>query len=360
MGDKPPLKKKGTLAKKKTKSPLKLDAAIGEANTIVKSEVVDDAPIEELEIPNVSDGHLGLEICDHPFGVMVLSADPQDLGYESGLREGDVILSLNGMRVTTHQAAAAIMFAANSQPSSNEVQPVIRFYAHNSSATPLKIELHRAAAAEKALHKRRQLTKFVALDTSEGYVGLSCGNHPLGLLVLDVVEADLAYKAGLRSHDVIVTLNGCAAVDHRAAVEEIRRSEGEVINLTFYSAKAASVELVLANSSFGKYTGSTSITTHTSRAERPPRKPASQRDETDAKEVRTAADCMSTEGDWAIPPAARATRWNAHAPPLPSPPAHLVAGLPAPLAMSGTDFIHLVHPLDVSSGERVAAVLCSL
>ena len=94
--------------------------------------------------------------------------------------------------------------------------------------------------------------------------------HELGVMVLEAVSCDLAAKAGPCAGDVIVTLDGAAVVEHQVALTTLTAASdvGATVRLTAYSAEAAAIELVLANSSFGKWGGSSSATT--TAAHRPP------------------------------------------------------------------------------------------
>ena len=146
--------------------------------------------------------------------------------------------------------------------------------------TPSSLSRLRSACLAPQL-KRRTLTKLGSIDPTAGHVGLTLSNHPLGLLVLDANPLDLAFKAGMRNGDVIITLNGRAVLDHREAVEMISKAT-ERLRLTYYDAAAAAIELVVTGTNFATLNfSSSSISSHTARGsagvERATeRKPASQ------------------------------------------------------------------------------------
>lgn len=260
------------MAPKGKKPRRKPSQAVETANHVLHDVLHDDLPIEEVTINDPASGHLGLEICDHPFGVMIFASDPLDRGYAAGLRSGDVIVSMNGTQVTSHAEAATMMFNKSTPQDSRPT-----FHVFHALDPSLTLNIHRAAAAERALFKRRQFTKIVTCEYVGDGFGLTISNHPLGVVVLATEEEGHAHRLGIRPDDVIVTINGEAQTDHRRAVRAIRDSQGDMIRLTYYTSKAAAIELVLASSSFGKYHGTTSVTTHTQRAEPPPRRFAGDR-----------------------------------------------------------------------------------
>ena len=70
---------------------------------------------------------------------------------------------------------------------------------------------------------------IVSIDTHKGHVGVSCANHelePLGVELTFVDEADLAFAAGLRVGDVVTRINGVPITEHAACIGAINRATG--------------------------------------------------------------------------------------------------------------------------------------
>ena len=65
---------------------------VNEAKTLIASAAEEALPLTSVSI-NITEGHLGMTICDHPIGVLVTACDPIDLAHKAGLREGDVLVS---------------------------------------------------------------------------------------------------------------------------------------------------------------------------------------------------------------------------------------------------------------------------
>ena len=197
-----------------------------------------------------SDMHLGVTFTNHPLGVLFSFVEPDDLAWNFGVRPGDVLLKINDVSVTNHIEAVTAL------QKSSAMDPTILTYLKSS-------------VAEAEMSKRRSLTRITTIDLcASNHVGLSLGNHPLGLLCIDVTPDEIAHKAGLRPGDVIVTLDGSVVTEHKDAVEYIKdrmeASHGAAgavpLHLSYYSARAAAVELVVVSSRFGKSSSSTSRT----------------------------------------------------------------------------------------------------
>jgi hypothetical protein len=240
--------------------------------------------VSELVIP-IGAGHLGVTLANHPLGVLVLELNDVDKAYQAGLRPGDVLIEVNGDKVTSHTAAAELMFVDQSS---------------------VKVAYYAAKVADKELMRKRRPTEFVAIDITAGqFLGLVLANHPLGVVVLDIEPADLGYQAGLRPGDVLVTLNGQAIVHHQHAVavmESIVEAGSGVVRLTYFTARAAAIELVLISSygpsashglsDNGVITSSASTATHRG-APKPPGKPAV---------AAASADLLAWERDFTMTP----------------------------------------------------------
>ena len=146
----------GTKKKKKKKSSKKLVGTpkklVSEASVSLATHKVADAlESHELEI-YVGEDHLGLVLCDHPLGVMVQAAEPFDLAYMSGLRQGDVITTIQDRRVSRHAAAAAILFEQANAAERTSLFGVI-------NRAPLRLRYHTAVDCDRFLLKRRSLPR---------------------------------------------------------------------------------------------------------------------------------------------------------------------------------------------------------
>ena len=193
-------------------------------------------PLQEATIELNADKSrppLGIRMGNHPLGAIVRELEADGAAVAANLKRGDVIVSVDGIKVTScHQAAETI------------------------KATVLKsLELayYKAADAEGLLLKKRKPAKLCVLDLSatSAKAGLTLAEHPLGLLIS--CATDHAAKAGLKSGDVIATLAGRVVlhpVDAARIIAEYdasRVSDGTPLRLTVYPAKLASLELVLIN-----------------------------------------------------------------------------------------------------------------
>lgn len=193
-------------------------------------------PITELVLrPQAR--HLGVTLSNHPLGVLINQINDNDMAYKGGLRAGDVLVAVNGTQVKSHFQAAELMFAKQLDPN-----------------LEINVAYHTAAVADREIIRRRKPTEFVAIDLvvggRQGHVGLTLSNHPLGVLITAVDPHDLAYQAGIRTNDVLVTLNGYAVTHHADAValiNDVGEQKGSV-RLTYYPAEAAANELVLVSS----------------------------------------------------------------------------------------------------------------
>ena len=97
--------------------------------------------------------------------------------------------------------------------------------------------------------------KLQRIDCTKGHVGISCSNHldPPGV-VLDFCDpADLAHKAGLRTGDVVVSVNGTQVITHENLVDAINiatekggSDAARFIELEYVDAKAVAASQAAA------------------------------------------------------------------------------------------------------------------
>lgn len=229
--------------KKKTKPTMSAGGTkiINDALTF-DSKLTRRLPIQECTIATGKgpDGQmmLGLTMGNHPLGAIVRALLPEGPAKTAGLNCGDVISSIDGIKVTSCQSAAEI-FKATVLPT-------------------LELSYYFASDAAGLLHKKRKASKHVVFDVSEAVnprAGLSLAEHPLGLLIKSVNIVDPAAKAGLKEGDVIVTLAGRAVLSPDLATEIFSQyaslgKSAPPICVTYYTSKAAALELILINSSF--------------------------------------------------------------------------------------------------------------
>ena len=78
----------------------------------------DDTNTKTVTIDTKS-GHVGITCENHelePLGVLLTKCDTIDLAFKAGLREGDVVTSVNGVPVTDHEALIASINRATFSP----------------------------------------------------------------------------------------------------------------------------------------------------------------------------------------------------------------------------------------------------
>ena len=233
-------------------------------------------PLHEVQVAdNVR--VLGVHLRNHPLGAMIISF-MDGTASETDLRSGDVLVSVGGRKLSTdcREAAAAL--------TEERVKCA-------EARRALTLGYHKAADAGALMLKKRSLPKLLLLDACGdahkpiGGLGLTLAKHPLGLLC-EAVEAGLpAAKGGLVGGDVIVTIGGHVVLDPDVALSRIaaltslgaryeyldesrQRSVQlhvqEPVRLTYYSASAAEIEVIVANAAWASLanaspTGSCSI-----------------------------------------------------------------------------------------------------
>ena len=185
--------KKPKKGKKSGLSPDGTSAAIADAFHVVGSYL----PTTSLTVDRTEGGHIGMTVCNHPLGVMLVEVTHQDLAYQTGFRKGDVITSINGRHVMEHTLVIDLL----------------------APLRPLNFEYIKAKVAEGEMLSRRRPAQLAVIDTKEGHLGLTMASHPLGVLLADANDHDLAFKAGLRSGDV--------RRPRRMLVAMLARREGE-------------------------------------------------------------------------------------------------------------------------------------
>ena len=147
-----------------------------------------------------AEGDVGITVVDSPDGVGVIVSALQASGLAelAGLLVGDVLLSVNGAPVNSHQEAIALVDRAD------VFVPVV-------------------VVARRGTHQ-------LALDKSSGRVGITCIDNPRGrgVVVQGLVADSIAPAAGLHVGDVLLSVGGVLVNSHAEAVRQVRH----VVRLT--------------------------------------------------------------------------------------------------------------------------------
>ena len=92
----------------------------------------------------IGPGHLGVTLANHSLGVKIERAHPPDSIAQAGLRCGDVISAVDGIRVTEHAEAVALL-------GSDITKPIIL---HEGLQPTHTVEYYTAAEASNILYER--------------------------------------------------------------------------------------------------------------------------------------------------------------------------------------------------------------
>ena len=99
---------------------------------------------------------------------------------------------------------------------------------------------------KKAAEPSEQLVKktynVVSIDTSSGHLGVTLANAKDGVLIEDLCDADLFYKAGLRSGDILKTVNGQAVSVHDHCLAIFDDCKGTTVNVEYVTAAELTAE----------------------------------------------------------------------------------------------------------------------
>ena len=235
------------LRKKKDKDGKFTSAANKTINDALKfdDKLTRRLPIQEATL-NVTRGEkgeakLGLQLGNHPLGTVVRGISRGGAAENCGLKCGDVIVTIDGLKITSCQEAAV------------QIKSTV--------LDTLEISYYKASDAEGLLLKKRKAPKLCAFDAAEAAherAGMTLEEHPLGLLVAETIATDPAARAGIKKGDVIVTLAGRVVLSPDYATTIINQIAtlgspnvgASTICVTYLPAKAATLELVLINSSY--------------------------------------------------------------------------------------------------------------
>lgn len=142
---------------------------------------------------DASKGHIGIS-CENDVGlsgVLLTFCDPADLAHKAGLREGDVVVRINGVMVKDHSALVDAINTASAATA-------------GSSAATIQIEYHKKAAAAAlvaALEKERPPQKSTLVAYLLWLIAPAFGLHHLYLgrdahCVLHVLSLGGIFGAG--------------------------------------------------------------------------------------------------------------------------------------------------------------------
>ena len=99
---------------------------------------------------------------------------------------------------------------------------------------------------KKAAEPSEQLVKktynVVSIDTSSGHLGVTLANAKDGVLIEDLCDADLFYKAGLRSGDILKTVNDQAVSVHDHCLAIFDDCKGTTVNVEYVTAAELTAE----------------------------------------------------------------------------------------------------------------------
>ena len=101
-----------------------------------------------LRVVTLGAGHLGVTFSNHTLGCRIDNAHPPDAIYSAGLREGDVVVAVNGTTVKHHADACDLL-------GSNLDKPVV---INAGSQAAHQISYYPAAIAEQLMRERSPLS----------------------------------------------------------------------------------------------------------------------------------------------------------------------------------------------------------
>jgi serine protease Do len=140
-------------------------------------------------------------------GALVSGVEPGSPADHAGLRQGDVIVGLNGSRVT--DANALRNQIANSRPESSVTLELLRGGKTESKSVRLieRERVERRASAETEGAPAGSFGMAVSPLTPEVAARLELPRTETGLVVTDVDPAGTAASAGVQAGDVITRVN---------------------------------------------------------------------------------------------------------------------------------------------------------
>lgn len=201
-----------------------------------------------------------LTLSDHPLGAIVRDLDAYGEAAAAGLKPGDVLREVDGVRVASCAQAIQAMDRVNEASLATASTP------SRVPAGTIRLGYHESSDAEDLLRRKRRPPKLIDFAPSAATIGepkapgvlsrwsdlrpLQLDEHPLGLIITSIDASDPAHRAGMRLGDVITTLGGRMASDAVRARDLLLSfaRERRMCRVTFLPALAALLELVLIES----------------------------------------------------------------------------------------------------------------
>jgi S1-C subfamily serine protease len=153
-------------------------------------------------------------------GAVVASVVPGSPAAQAGLKAGDVVVSVNGTVV--HNAAALRNIVGLLPVGSSVELAIIR----NGTTKTVAVKLAEVHAQKVEVPAGVTPLEGVVLGSIEGG---SAGSGEQGVLVTSVKKDSAAAQAGLRSGDIITTVNQQSVASPNDVVDLVRRASGEVL-----------------------------------------------------------------------------------------------------------------------------------
>jgi S1-C subfamily serine protease len=153
-------------------------------------------------------------------GAVIASIVPGSSAAHAGLKAGDVVVSVNG---TVVRNAAALRNIVGLLPVGSSVDLAI---IRNGATKTVTVKLAEAHAQKVEVPADVTPLEGVILGSSEDG---SAGSNEQGVLVTSVKKDSAAAQAGLRSGDIITTVNQQSVASPNDVVDLVRQASGEVL-----------------------------------------------------------------------------------------------------------------------------------
>ncbi|HWQ91413.1 MAG TPA: DegQ family serine endoprotease [Clostridia bacterium] len=186
------------------------------------------------------------DLPDESSGVLVGGVSPDSAAQQAGVREGDIVMAVNGKKVTDPQTLQLIV--SQTPPGSKVTlrvlrgQPGRKAVEKELSATLGELPQEALAMGSEEEDPEPDQSQMDGLDgvavaDLEPQVRRQFGiqNNVRGALVVTVDPNSNAAEAGLRPGDIIVEVNRKPVTNAQQAVELSRKAEGERILLRVWS-----------------------------------------------------------------------------------------------------------------------------
>lgn len=230
------------------------------------SDAMPDTTRSGIQIARAGGQKLEVTVIDHPKfeGAIVSALGANGAAARNGLRVGDHIVRVNGIRARDHRTAMWLTDAAESRIkfslADRCASPRPRHTATAVAAAPCCLPRARHLPASSLLIRPARIsmpylpltqsvshpswpgarsTRTVRLNRAVGDVGLTLVNNTqagVGVVVVQVAKGLAAQQAGLEIGHVILAIDGELAVQHRAAIKQLDE-RSDLVELTVASRK---------------------------------------------------------------------------------------------------------------------------